>query len=70
MALVTKDTHEARGRLYELAVYRVHEAGEHRVYMAWADLETVMDGKAVGTDVVAILLQAARGEIDRNELAG
>ncbi|MGH8196225.1 MAG: hypothetical protein ACREQ8_17785 [Woeseiaceae bacterium] len=65
------------GNRYELQVYRVLETGEHRVYiskcgeglemLAFASAEVITDGKAFGADVLEILLQTARDEIDRNE---
>jgi len=67
-------THQAK---YELAVYRVVETGEYRVYiskggqgfglLASASAEVVSDGRASGVDIVETLVQAARNEIDRNE---
>jgi hypothetical protein len=67
-------THQAK---YELAVYRIVETGEYRVYiskgdqglglLASASAEIVSDGRTGGVDIVEALVQAARDEIDRNE---
>jgi hypothetical protein len=77
MEPVRTERHLARGNTYEFAVYRVIETGEHRVFisknseglemLAAASGEVVSDGKSTGTDVVEILLQAARDEVDSNE---
>jgi hypothetical protein len=77
MEPVRKDEHQVRGSTYVLDVYKVIETGEHRVYiskeerglemLATASADVVSDGDAVGVDVVEILIQAARDEIDRNE---
>jgi hypothetical protein len=66
--LVRKGLHSARSDTYELEVYPVIETGEHRVSIAknGEGLDTLsMEGTS--TDVVEILIQAAKDEIDRNE---
>ena len=77
MNSVRMEVHEAHQTKYELAVYRIIETGEHCVYisksgqglslLASASAEAVSDGRASGVDIVEVLVQAARDEIDRNE---
>lgn len=74
---VRTEVHAAHDAKYELAVYRVIETGEYRVYisksgqglglLASASAEVVSDGRTVGVDIVDVLVQSARDEIDRNE---
>jgi len=77
MELVHKEWHQACENAYELEIYKMIETGEYRIFiskngeglemLASANGQTVSDGKATGTDVVEILIQAARDEIDTNE---
>lgn len=77
MDFVRTEVHVAHQTKYELAVYRVVQTGEYRVYiskvgqglglLASASAEVVSDGRAGGVDIVEVLVQAARDEIDRND---
>jgi hypothetical protein len=67
MELIKTELHSAAlGSAYELEVYRVFETGEHRVFISrngdGLDMLTT-DGQR--TDVVEILIQSAKDEIDR-----
>jgi hypothetical protein len=76
LELVKSETHSARRKTFELNVYRVVGSGQLRVHISNADVgrtvlataesEVVSDAAAMGTDIVEILIRAAKDDIDAN----
>jgi hypothetical protein len=77
MSFIKKITHTARDTNYELNVYQVQETGEYSIYISKdgfgvgnifvVSQEVAQDAVHTNnTDVVAILIENAISDIDRN----